>query len=379
MKMLRSVWVLGFGLALAGCGGGNNTASPFNGTTLQGKDIAQPTTRDAKPAEAQGSVPVFLTVNPTALPKDAWISLNRVELQTATSSVPTYLTGESPWIRAASLRDMDGRRFLFAGMAPRASRFVRAVVELGDHYQLPVVGEEKPKSLAFGGDAKNNGSGKTLLRANLNPNAEFQDALVLELSFQQPSDEKPLEPTLALGSATGALDPDRQVWSFWRGKVAGGPSLKLIGVDGLFATAEGVTVPKKDDQVTILAYFDAAAKRPVAAWIEEGTASLVRGTVSAASADEHKLTLEQSAMIGGIQPALSQELSWPDALKLPEGTTWDGFLQKSVTVKIAEKKLAEIRQDAKIAIKAPEPEPVATKPDPKAAAQKRPSRSKAKS
>lgn len=263
-----------------GCGGNTNSASPFRDTTFSGKDPvagsggARGTT---KPVDPGLSVPVFLTLADGELSSDLWVGLQKAEISGGQGS--DVLIDQNPaWpLRLASLRDLNGARYLYLGQSSRGNGLARVRIELERDYRIQELSESKPKSRQFGGT--NDGGGRLLLTANLDPNAGFRDAVVISLRIEEKGDER--VPSLALGEAGSSLKLDRQEPRPFAGTVAnpvGEGESQWFSVGPLALYAKG---PEMGKEAGGLAWFSSEGKSGVAELI----AAPVRGRVVGRSGD----------------------------------------------------------------------------------------------
>ena len=194
---------------LAGCAGNSSNTSPLSGTTVADSSRAPKVGSAATPAVAKGNIPVFLTVKSEEVTHDAWVKLGALTLLSAKGEEKVFSPSQGTAIRLAGLRDVEGRRYLYVGTMPREERFVRVRLNLDEKVAVRSLGEEKDAiwELANRGEA-------TL---DLNANATFQDALVLELKLNKT--EKEAQATIALAPAGDCLKVERQERLFALGTV----------------------------------------------------------------------------------------------------------------------------------------------------------------
>lgn len=246
MLIVKTRFALFFGLVaalLAGCGGNSTNSSPLAGGTVADQNRSgKPAVGAANTANGVNWLPVYLTVKPESITDDVWIKVREVTLQTNSAEVSVGSFASGLGLRLAALRDVDGRRFLFLGMADMANHVVRAKVTLDDAFTVEKLGE-KPDVRHFAADATTSSGGRVDARLNLDPNAQFQDALVLELNLTKGSKEGELVPQIALGSAADVSDPTRQEHSLLTGKF-----VKSNGERWIVKTANGevTLVPSED-------------------------------------------------------------------------------------------------------------------------------------
>lgn len=271
---LRKGWIIGTlsALALAGCGGTSSNSSPLSGANVADQN------RTGKPAVAANPssktammLPVYLTIKPDTISEDIWVKLRSVALQTNSSEMTLGTAAKGVSLRLAGLRDVDGRRFLFLGMADLSNHVVRAKLTLDDQFTVEQLGA-KPDVRTFAADAATGGGGKVDARLNLDPNAQFQDALVLELSLSKGAKDGEYVPQLTLGSASDVADLGRHEHSLVFGqfvKASGDKwTFKVAGGEQNFAISEELSkgdrkAPVEGAEVALAIGFDPATKTAV--------------------------------------------------------------------------------------------------------------------
>lgn len=293
-----------FGVLLAGCGGSNQSASPFTGTTADGRDAAAGSKSVSRSTSGARAIPVYLTVTPEQVTSDLWISVNGGQVQTASASQNLDLANTGQRLRLASLRDVEGRRFLFLGMAKSNDRLVRASIQLSDTYFQSEVGE-KSTTHAFAA-SKTDGSGSVTLTVPLEPNAEFRDGLVLELQLNNKDDK--FTPALVIGKATDIGDPMRQERGLFESKVASisgktpDQTIHFSGWQGAISTDSKISNTEKEltkgQTASGTYFFDPSTQQTGLANLQIGTVTSqkwIRGKLAAWDADANKCIVEMSA------------------------------------------------------------------------------------
>ncbi len=153
----------------------------------------------------------------------------------------------------------------------------RVRIELERDYRIQELSESKPRSRQFSGT--NDGGGRLILTANLDPNAGFRDAVVLSLRIEEKGDER--IPSLVLGEAGQSLKMDRQEPRPFAGPVANPLSEgenQWFAAERLSLFAKGAEIGK---EAAGLAWFSSEGKSGVAELI----ATPVRGRVVGRSGD----------------------------------------------------------------------------------------------
>lgn len=269
MRKAIALWICAGACALVGCGGSTNSANPLQNNSLLGKDPSSNVGTKVMAGKEGVSVPVFLSVNPEQLKEDVWIRPRKVLIGSSDATQVLWEGHDLFSIRLAGLRDIEGRLYLPLGLASKNSRLVRAQLQLDETYWVPELGQETPakKKFVFTGQA--GAPGQPLLTLNLDPNAEFRDAIVLELNLVESTDKKGVTPELKLGSTQLALDASRQVPGWVRGTVESNSSsslsLKAWGTTLSLGWQEGAYQKElaKGDNVVSQTIFDSKSKSMV--------------------------------------------------------------------------------------------------------------------
>ncbi|MBL8088485.1 MAG: hypothetical protein JNM85_10510 [Chthonomonas sp.] len=313
---------------LAGCGGNSNSSSPLQGGSLQGKEPVAATSRTIPANQEKGTLPVLLTIRPETLTQDIWCSLRGAELQSSDSQKQLLRFDPDSLMRLASLRDVEGRRFVFLGMADRGVRYVRAQFELSGDYWVNSVGED-PVKKSFSDVTKDGSSGHVLLKTNLDPNGDFKDALVLELNFAPAADPSGgLTPTMGLGSVRDALEADRQE-SFPVTMKITDPT--MLSKDVCLLAKE---LPDKNADARVALLFDRATQRAGVVAVGSPEGGWIGGKVVSTSTEPRTVTLEPSFVPKSLGPKTSVELTVGEGVKPTGAEKWDELVGKLTTARL---------------------------------------------
>ncbi|MBS1705598.1 MAG: hypothetical protein JST40_06965 [Armatimonadetes bacterium] len=284
---------------MAGCGGNTNSASPFSNTTYSGRDPSNLAPTRSSAFASGGTLPVFLSIGSDQLPHDLWVTLKSVEVQGTQSSQAVFSSKSGYAFRLASLRDTNGPRYLYLGTIEKKEPLARAKVVVGDQAFWQELGQQEIMKSKWSGTEADGGEG-VVLNTNLDPNAEFQDALVLNLSLKVESEK--LTPAIGLGSAGGALDLARQEAQVLSGKIekveaAEGGTWVSLGKHRIAVPAEVVAgeALKKDTELAVLLAYDKVARTPVAVATQDWSEGLLRAKLANYDAGRGSISLEPLA------------------------------------------------------------------------------------
>jgi hypothetical protein len=359
-------------IALVGCGGNTNSASPFSNTTATGSDpIGRGGVRAGGTAasEVRGTVPVFITVKPESLTRDAWMKIEQVELQSAKSQQSVFPGSVGVAVRLSSLRDVKGRRYLFVGEASRSEPLVRVQLTLASKFLVDEPGLDKPVEGDWKGDLKRPKPDLATLSLNLDPNSDFKDAIVLELTMSAKEDDLSL--AMALGPAVDVFAPERQERTILVGKFVPPSSIQAGPKITLFETgAETGRMPEelaKDAAISIAGYYVPGRGVVASAILPMGGGEIWRGRLVAAGdrpSIQPSMGLTLPAARANWTLAEGGDVKWGTK---PEGELtdkpvffgWDPKSKKPVTSFAVEGTVTA-------------PKPTETKPDPTSATSKKP-------